>query len=170
MIEPPDWEQGRHEYTTPNGAVTVDYTIQHYADCKIPANLVGSGGAVDADPIAPQASDGPTVCEGAEGQGMDRRLNVGDMAVITVPEGRHLFLKEQPKKYDPGIRYDPGHILRIIEGPVCSEDVMYWRVVDGSGREGWVAESSYVYDTGRGTYYLTPLTVPESAAREQGHT
>ena len=53
----------------------------------------------------------------------------------------------------------PGEIVKVIEGPVCTEDLVFWKVEYGgtSGGVGWTAEGD------RSGYWLDPYAyMPES--------
>jgi hypothetical protein len=78
------------------------------------------------------------------------RLEVGELGIV---------------KYDPPIRnrvrsspglsgsqigtIDPGEQFRVLDGPVCANDITWWKVDPNRGPTGWTAE-------GEAEYYLAP--------------
>ncbi len=137
------WGQGMHRMQSPEGEVTIDFSIRRYQGCD---DILALGD------LSPAGAEG-NVCPPSTAVS---RLAVGSMAVIGVPPGRHLFFRDDPNRDSDGIRYEPGHLLRIIEGPQCDGDMMFWKAVDRMGREGWVAESRILYETGEPVYFLLP--------------
>ncbi|GAB4474090.1 MAG: hypothetical protein Kow00124_13770 [Anaerolineae bacterium] len=139
-----DWGQGMHQVESPDEEVVIDFSIRRYQGCSDILVLAdGRPASAEGDVCPPSTAV--------------TRLAVGSMAVISVPPGRHLFFREGPGRDYDGIRYESGHLLRIIEGPQCDEDVMFWKAVDRMGREGWAAESRVLYETGQPVYFLLPV-------------
>jgi serine/threonine protein kinase len=79
------------------------------------------------------------------------RLKVGDIA-FTIPEPAYLT----NLRSDAGLNtkvvdsLNPGQMVKIIEGPRCSDNQVWWHVLpNGSSVSGWLTEGS-------GYYYLAP--------------
>ena len=82
------------------------------------------------------------------------RLKVGGQAKvsegITLPNRVRL---EPATSAEIIVLLDPGSVVRVIEGPVCADELVFWRVENTSipGGVGWTAEGD-----GR-EYYLEPI-------------
>jgi sugar lactone lactonase YvrE len=69
------------------------------------------------------------------------RLKVGDRAVVT--PGDQNRVRSVPQKGDNGIGSLPvGSVMTILEGPVCADGLIFWKVSNASipGGSGWTAE------------------------------
>ena len=76
------------------------------------------------------------------------RIEVGDMVIVTTTEGDRLTLRSSPVVADNAVdKISAGVSLRVLDGPVCSNNFTYWKVqVIGLTETGWVAEGdNYIY-------------------------
>ncbi len=82
------------------------------------------------------------------------RLNAGDQAKVSEETDTPNRVRSGPSTADEIIgRLDPGTDVKVIEGPVCVDGLIFWKVEHKSipGGTGWTAE-------GDGTeYWLEPL-------------
>ena len=79
------------------------------------------------------------------------RLKVWDYA--SVAEGNPNRVRSGPSTNDPVIaQIYPGAIVRITEGPICADGLVFWRVENATipGGAGWTAEGD------RTDYWLDP--------------
>ncbi|MGQ9585947.1 MAG: SH3 domain-containing protein [Anaerolineae bacterium] len=78
-------------------------------------------------------------------------LAVGGHAKVVLPEGRLNV------RVDPGTaaelvgRLAPGVVVTILDGPARRNDLVWWKVDDGQGVVGWVAEGE------GGSLWLEPM-------------
>jgi len=77
------------------------------------------------------------------------RLRVGGMAKVIVWQVR---ARISPSKYASTVNYfAEGRILRVIDGPICSDGWYWWNLYsDELGYGGWVAEAD------EENYYVSP--------------
>lgn len=145
------WGQGTHRFITANEAVSGVFSVVRLSNCQDAADWEGRLPFANLTPVADVRI---TSCSSNSPR---TRLSVGNLALVSVNSGRYLFLRSDPLQSSPGIRYAPGHVMRITDGPQCDDTRMYWEVVDKNGRKGWMAESEIVAETGNGMYYLRPI-------------
>jgi hypothetical protein len=71
------------------------------------------------------------------------KVEIGDTARVTNNNGKPLFMRAKPEVGSNVQWYlFVGNELRIIDGPVCSNDVSFFKVEDmNTGHIGWVAEA-----------------------------
>ncbi len=109
-------------------------------------------------PLAPiiQTSSGPTSyptmeisCPGAP----PIRVEVGNLVRVTTTDGDNLRLRSSPEVANNILQRVPAGLeLRIIGGPVCSDNFSYWEVkIPGTSQTGWIAEGDY------SIYYVEPI-------------
>jgi hypothetical protein len=161
LREEAGWNVGTYHYALADGAVEVDFLVRRYNECQqFLAAADGTPPGYDFAPAGFSLQPARTQClSGAP----VTRLNVGAMAIVTVREGHHLFFREGPTQESSGIRYVNGHLVRVVEGPECDGQIMFWKVMDRWGRLGWMAESLTFGDPPMGTYYLFPMGVADPA-------
>jgi hypothetical protein len=96
----------------------------------------------------PSASDAIT-CPGAP----SIRVDVGDLVRVTTTDGSPLFLRSSPRIDNNAIdSLTRGMQLRIVDGPVCSDNFSYWKVkIPGTSSIGWVAEGNF------SLYFIEPI-------------
>ena len=85
------------------------------------------------------------------------RLHVEDRAFVAATGDFARVYNSTNIPYDPGVRdLVPGEEMRIIAGPKCDNDWVFWMVkMDNDELKGWVPE-------GNGeTYFLLPLVSSE---------
>jgi hypothetical protein len=153
------WNVGAYHYTLADGAVDVEFMVRRYDECH--QFLAATDGKPPDYDFAPAGfSAQPALSQCLAGTPVTR-LNVGEMAIVTVREGHHLFFREGPAQSFPGIRYVNGHLMRVVEGPECDGQIMFWKVMDRWGRTGWMAESLTFGNPSVGTYYLFPMGVSD---------
>ena len=88
-------------------------------------------------PAAP-ASDA-TATPAAAPVGGGNALAVGQPARVTAPNG--LNMRQQATSGSAlVIQLGTGQVVTVLEGPVQAENFTWWRVDDGAGRTGWVAD------------------------------
>ena len=81
------------------------------------------------------------------------RLKAGDKAVVTPGDPNRV--RSVPQKGDNGIGSLPvGAVMTILEGPVCADGLVFWKVSNESipGGVGWTAEGDGI------NYWLGPFT------------
>jgi len=82
------------------------------------------------------------------------RIAVGDMVLVTTTDGDPLILRSSPAALGNNwvLKINKGIRLRVLDGPTCANNFVYWRVnmVDGMS-SGWVAEGD------SSLYYLAPV-------------
>jgi len=155
-----NWGIGTHTVSTANDAVTLHFSIQRYNGCENSAALARRNEQT-ATPIP--VSMAQTLSRCADGANLSR-IGIGDMVISNVVDGRFNMFHAEPIRATEGIRYGSGHIFRVIEGPTCDYDpsseydTMFWLVVDGAGRRGWIAESEYNARLMFNAYLLTPIS------------
>ncbi len=96
-------------------------------------------------------------CEGSP----PSRLNVGDRAmVITDPDP--VRARATPPDGDIIDLLYRGYSLTIVEGPVCANDILWWRVQLREERQAWIAEGVgkeyFIEPTARAQ--TSPVTIP----------
>ena len=81
------------------------------------------------------------------------RVKAGDLVHVTTTEGDKLILRSSPEVDDNMITMLLAGIeLRIIDGPVCSDNFSYWEIkIPGTIQTGWVAEGD------NSLYYIEPI-------------
>ena len=83
--------------------------------------------------------------------GMKSYLNPGDHAEVAINTG--LKMRKKPAGAETGIQAFAGKDVKIMDGPVCVNGVV-WFDVDFLGYRGWCMEGQ------NGTYYLTKTSGP----------
>ncbi|MGQ9568476.1 MAG: SH3 domain-containing protein [Anaerolineae bacterium] len=68
-------------------------------------------------------------------------LAVGGRARVVLPEGRLNVRADPGTAADLLGRLAPGIEVSIVDGPARRNDLVWWKVDDGAGLVGWVAES-----------------------------
>ena len=143
---------------SPDGAllasVSLDGTIRLWG---IPDGSLDTSPSIVADtprpsntPIASQVITATTAS--ACGAGWTR-LHVGNYAVVS--PGNPNRVRSEPRKGDNVISVlTPGAIVKLVEGPVCADGLVFWKVSNASipGGSGWTAEGD-----GK-EYWLEPYT------------
>jgi Tol biopolymer transport system component len=84
------------------------------------------------------------------------RLKVGDQTRVSQETNTPNRVREGPSTADAIIGVlDPGTVMKVIEGPVCADGLIFWKVEHKSipGSTGWTAE-------GDGTEYWLEPHVP----------
>lgn len=86
-------------------------------------------------------------CAGA----LPPRLRVGMHARVTVTNGIPLRVRSDPS-YSQKVRQQIPEATEfdVIDGPVCAEQTVWWKIQSGDGLKGWVAEGQ------DGEYYVEP--------------
>ncbi len=78
-------------------------------------------------------------------------LAVGGRARVVLPEGRLNVRADPGTAADLLGRLAPGVVVSIVDGPARRNDLVWWKVDDGAGLVGWVAEGDGT------TRWLEPL-------------
>jgi len=81
------------------------------------------------------------------------RLKASDQAILL--PGEPNWVRTEPSKGDNSLgKIYPGALVRVLEGPVCSDGLVYWKVESAQipGGAGWTAEGD-----GK-NYWLQPYT------------
>jgi hypothetical protein len=76
------------------------------------------------------------------------RLRVGMSAYVTYGDRANRVRSEPSKGTGEIIAYIyPGTVVEVLEGPVCADNLVYWRVAHSSlpGGSGWTAEGNGVW-------------------------
>lgn len=91
----------------------------------------------------------PIAAQNGENCSTATRLQMGGQAVVAVGEGFTLNVRQSPGLSAEGIvRLPNGEIFRVVEGPLCTDNINWWRIQAGDVT-GWVAEAvdgSYLVD------------------------
>ena len=69
------------------------------------------------------------------------RLQVGNYAIVSPGDPNRV--RSEPRKGDNLIAtLDPGTVVKVLEGPVCADGLVYWKVESDNipGGVGWTAE------------------------------
>lgn len=80
-------------------------------------------------------------------------LAIGGRARVVLPEGRLNVRTDPGTAADLVGRLAPGAEVTIVDGPARRNDLVWWKVDDGAGLVGWVAEGDGT------TRWLEPLPV-----------
>lgn len=78
--------------------------------------------------------------EGAPCVASRSRLIVGEFARQALAQDS-LRVREAPNGAATNNNVFPGQLLRVISGPVCANDILWWEIAAEEGWTGWVAES-----------------------------
>jgi hypothetical protein len=86
------------------------------------------------------------------------RLQAGELARVT-PGGDPNRLRAEPGRSGQFLgQANPGTMLVVLAGPVCSDEIVWWQV-DANGLVGWTAEGLYP-----SSYFLEPAE-PQGVTR-----
>lgn len=138
-----DGEGNRIYLMNSDGTKVVQLSNEHITGCP-QWSLVGSAAA--SPPCSPSWS----------------RLAIGGYAEVTDDSPAANRVRSEPLIADNVIaKLGPGMVSKVVEGPVCVEEFVFWKVENSTipGGSGWTAE-------GDGTgYWLRPYgSVPQPAA------
>ncbi len=87
--------------------------------------------------ITPLAAQNDSDCSTAP----PTRLQVGGQAAVAVGEGFTLNVRQNPGLSAEGIiRLPDGEVFRVVEGPLCADNINWWRI-QADDVIGWVAEA-----------------------------
>lgn len=102
----------------------------------VDATSVFSGTVVDGTPLAPTVPTTATVATPAPAGDV---LAVGAPARVTAPNGLNLRTNASAAG-TLIVQLATGARVTVLEGPVQAESLTWWRVDDGAGQSGWVAD------------------------------
>ncbi len=106
---------------------------------------------IDSNPQSPTMTPLTTPgfsCPGAPAS----RLQVGSQAAVGDVGGYSLTIFAEPGDEFAELFYlEEGDLLKIINGPICSKNQLWWEIQRDSGHTGWAPESSET-----GDYLLNP--------------
>jgi len=94
----------------------------------------------------------PPMLDYCQYNGLPPRLTVGE-------EARVLQYPDIPNRLRAGCALDfgvigsvePGTVFLVLDGPVCRDDIFWWRIRLPNGHQGWTAEGA------AGDYYVEPV-------------
>jgi len=124
-----------------------------------PPPPVSEATEVPPPPPPPEPTEVPTPPPPPPPQGcpdtIPTRLHPDMMAYVSFdPPLRNIVRAEPNPTAEEVGRLDPGTKVQILEGPVCSDGIIYWRVHSETGLEGWTGEGN------KDTYWLVPGEPP----------
>jgi hypothetical protein len=78
-------------------------------------------------------------------------LSSGDRAGVTYSNGINVRVRSGAgTKYDKVASLPEGALMSIVDGPICADDYVWWKVKVDKGPTGWVAEGE------PGNYFIEP--------------
>jgi hypothetical protein len=112
-------------------------------------------------PVVIVVERGPTTGSGPCRPASPARLSIGSNAHVSV--SAELNVRNRPGASDgiPLGRMQPGSIVRVVAGPTCVDNMLWWRVEGPAGLAGWVSEG------GADGYYLAPGSAASASPPRQ---